>query len=471
MTTANKVSHSPSDVYIYIVVVAMMATIFGFNLGSMLSSKARLINVFMLEIYSLDSILSTFLIGSLVGIFLGGRLAFDAGRVQPLLGSFGIGVLGQCASILAPTFSTLFISEFAVGVSFGVYLLTSICYINEISFTNTRGKCACLIGTFLTLGVFNSILLKDIIPNNLIISSIITLCLSAYLLIFSYVKLPESPRWLALTDASYKALNILIRLRGSNAEAARELAAINESVLGEDRGLSLFFRNSVYRTLIWLMLFVVLSAHLAGMSILPYESMKLVRIYNAAVGQSAYYGANEINYPLLVMELIASVVGNLITFFLVDKIGRVKLLIATSFANIFAIVILYIFNFALLSSLGTFAVSLAITLYIFSSIVFANVFLFVLLPELLPAKGRELGLTIILIANVALLMIGIYFFDNALRGIGILKVLGVFLFSTCVMLTLIYKLLPETSLHLLEAIENEIFNTRSIKSLKSKIGK
>ena len=48
MTTANKVSHSPSDVYIYIVVVAMMATIFGFNLGSMLSSKARLINVFML---------------------------------------------------------------------------------------------------------------------------------------------------------------------------------------------------------------------------------------------------------------------------------------------------------------------------------------------------------------------------------------------------------------------------------------
>ena len=102
---------------------------------------------------------------------------------------------------------------------------------------------------------------------------------------------------------------------------------------------------------------------------------------------------------------------------------------------------------------------------------FANVFLFVLLPELLPAKGRELGLTIILIANVALLMIGIYFFDNALRGIGILKVLGVFLFSTCVMLTLIFKLLPETSLHLLEAIENEIFNTRSIKSLKSKIGK
>ena len=153
---------------------------------------------------------------------------------------------------------------------------------------------------------------------------------------------------------------------------------------------------------------MVLSAHLAGMSILPYESMQLVRIYNAAVGQSAYYGANEINYPLLVMELIASVVGNLITFFLVDKIGRVKLLIATSFANIFAIVILYIFNFALLSSLGTFAVSLAITLYIFSSIVFANVFLFVLLPELLPAKGRELGLTIILIANVALLMIGIY---------------------------------------------------------------
>ena len=47
-----------------------MATVFGFNLGAMLSSKVRLINIFMLEIYDIDSMVNTFMLGSFVGVFL-----------------------------------------------------------------------------------------------------------------------------------------------------------------------------------------------------------------------------------------------------------------------------------------------------------------------------------------------------------------------------------------------------------------
>ena len=62
--------------------------------------------------------------------------------------------------------------------------------------------------------------------------------------IVSYLRLPESPRWLALTDSSDKALTELIRLRNSTSEAARELAAINECVLGDDRGITVYvFRD------------------------------------------------------------------------------------------------------------------------------------------------------------------------------------------------------------------------------------
>ena len=52
------------QVYIYIITVAAMCTIFGFNLGALISTKLRLVNIFMLEIYDIDSMINTFLLGS-----------------------------------------------------------------------------------------------------------------------------------------------------------------------------------------------------------------------------------------------------------------------------------------------------------------------------------------------------------------------------------------------------------------------
>src|SRR5574344_161171 len=152
MSKNSKPFHKIHGVYLYIGLVAIMSSIFGFNLGSLVSIKVRLINVFMLEIYNFDSIFSTFLLGMFVGVFLGGRLACETGRVLTILGSFGVGVLGLSTSILAPTFSTLFIAEFAVGVCFGTYLLTALCYITEIAPAAHRGQCCSLLGSFLTLG-------------------------------------------------------------------------------------------------------------------------------------------------------------------------------------------------------------------------------------------------------------------------------------------------------------------------------
>ena len=74
MTKIKKIAHSYQSVYFYILLVACMATVFGFNLGAMLSSKVRLINIFMLEIYDIDSMVNTFMLGSFVGVFFGGRL-------------------------------------------------------------------------------------------------------------------------------------------------------------------------------------------------------------------------------------------------------------------------------------------------------------------------------------------------------------------------------------------------------------
>lgn len=465
MTKIKKIVHGYQSVYFYIVLVACMATVFGFNLGAMLSSKVRLINIFMLEIYDIDSMVNTFMLGSLVGVFLGGRLVYDTGRIQSVIGSFSFGVIGQCTSILAPTFSTLFITEFVVGVSCGVYLISSVSYIIELSPRETRGSCALLISCFALLGFLISVLLKDFIPKNALLVVGCLLILALPVVIVSYLRLPESPRWLALTDSSDKALTELIRLRNSTSEAARELAAVNECVLGDDRGITMFFRNSVFRSIVWFFLFIVIVANLSGIAIIPYMSLEIVKSFRSDLGILTLNEKYEINFLMLKSVLFATFIGCTLSCFMADKVGHRMILLISATVNEVILFVIYFLYFTENPVVGPVLLSVSLLFYTLSSTIFICTFMFLMLPELLPVKGREFCLTIIFIVQITALMLGIYFFDGFIRSQGVLMAICIFMMSGALLFTIIYQGMPEPKKQLLESMENTIFNQRSLKAI------
>lgn len=465
MTKIKKIAHSYQSVYFYILLAACMATVFGFNLGAMLSSKVRLINIFMLEIYDIDSMVNTFMLGSFVGVFLGGRLVYDTGRVQSVIGSFFFGVIGQCTAILAPTFSTLFITEFVVGVSSGVYLISAICYITELSSKEKRGTCCLLIPTFVVLGFLISVLLKDIIPRNDILVVVCLLAAALPVVIVSYLRLPESPRWLALTDSSDKALTELIRLRNSTSEAARELAAINECVLGDDRGITMFFRNSVFRAIVWFFLFIVIVANLSGFAIIPYMSLEIVKYFKAALGILTPNEKYEINFLMLKSILFAVFIGCAVTCLMADKIGRRRILLISCTINEVMLFGIYFLYFTGSAMVGPALMSVCLLIFCLSSVIFLCTFLFLILPELLPVKGREFCLTLIFIVQITALMLGIYFFNRFIHSQGVLMAVCIFMMAGALLFTLIYQDMPEPKNQMLESMENTIFNERSLKAI------
>ncbi|MGN0903022.1 MAG: MFS transporter, partial [Succinivibrio sp.] len=452
-------------VYLYIVLVAVMVTVFGFNLGAMISSKVRLINIFMLEIYDIDSMVNTFLLGAFAGSFLGGRLTTDTGRVQSIIGGFCFGVIGQCTSVLSPTFSTLFIAEFATGCAFGVYLIAAICYITEIAPAAHRGKCCALLPVFFTLGILIAFFLRTVLPVNGILSVVVIISLSLPLLIVSYLRLPESPRWLALADSSDRALTVLIRLRNSTSEAARELAAINESSLGEDRGISLFFRNSIFRSVLWTLLFLEVALHFSGALVVPYMSMDMVKTYMASVGQSLPYSRNDINFTLLGMVLMAAFLGAMTTFLLVDKLGRRNLLIISSIICESVLLIFFFLNFFPQPVIGPVSTTISLLMFIYGAVIAVSTLVVVIVPELLAAKGRELGMTSSLLVNFGSMMMGMFFFQSAVHVFGTLAVTSIFICCGILLFALISNMLPETKGYLLESMENSIFNERSLKAV------
>jgi len=78
--------------------------------------------------------------------------------------------------------------------------------------------------------------------------------------------------------------------------------------------------------------------------------------------------------------------------------------------------------------------------------------------ELLAAKGREFGLTVIYLTNFAAIMLGMYFFHRAVLGFGLLMLFSFFLLAGAFLFSLIFSALPESSNKLLEYMENRIFN-------------
>lgn len=469
MTKVKKTVHSKNFVYICVAIVSCMSTIFGFNLGAILSSKVRLINVFMLEVYNVDSMINTFLLGALVGTFLGGRLVYDTGRLQSLLGAFTFGVIGQSISLMSPTFSTLFISEFAVGAAFGVYLISSVSYITEISPSSHRGACSSLVAVFFTLGLLLSSILRDVIPNYgfSCVSGIVLFSLP--LLVYAYLRLPDSPRWHALTGASDKALTELIKLRVSTSEAARELAAINECILGEERGMALFFRSPVFRSVVWFFIFISIACQFSGMAILPYMSLQLIKSFQSAItlGVISHTPQSDINFVFLSFILLSAFMGAVFTFFTVDKIGRKKLFLFSVFSNEIIVAVIYVLLYGHFRELGQYVVVLLMCLFVFGSTVSLTLVLTVLSSELLAVKGREFGLTVIYLFNFAAVMMGMYFFHRAEQSLGLLMLLSFFLIAGAFLFSLIYSGMPETKGKLLESMENTIFNGRNLLAIKS----
>ena len=148
-----------------------------------------------------------------------------------------------------------------------------------------------------------------------------------------------------------------------------------------------------------------------------------------------------------------------------DKIGHRRILLITGTINevmLFGIYFLYFTGSALV---GPALMSVCLLVFCLSSVIFICTFLFLLLPELLPVKGREFCLTIIFLVQITALMLGIYFFNRFIHSQGVLMAVCIFMMAGALLFTLIYQGMPEPKNQMLESMENTIFNERSLKAI------
>jgi hypothetical protein len=129
--------------------------------------------------------------------------------------------------------------------------------------------------------------------------------------------MPESPWWLVSKNRDDKALNSLRKLGYSEEERAKKIANIRvtlQDIKRETEGvtyLECFRRSNLRRTII---------------SIVPLSIQALSGVVFAA-GYSTYYiqlagYSTEMSFRLQIAQQVCSLVGNVMSYFLIDRVGR-----------------------------------------------------------------------------------------------------------------------------------------------------
>lgn len=241
-------------VYITAIVAALNGLLFGFDTGVISGALLYIEQGFGLSSFLQELVVSSVLVGAVIGAAVGGTLADRFGRRKITLLGASIFFVSSLGMAVSPTVYWLIGWRFVVGVAIGVASIVGPLHISETAPPKIRGSLGSLQQLAITLGILLAYLI------NYVFASLITGSTAwRWMLGFGVVPatalgigmyyLPETPRWLVKEDREDEARETLSRLR-TETEVEDELQEIKELEDVERGGLSVLLQPWVRPALV-----------------------------------------------------------------------------------------------------------------------------------------------------------------------------------------------------------------------------
>lgn len=205
---------SISGYSIFVTVIAAFAgLLFGYH-SSVISGAILFISEQMkLTFFQEEIVVSTLLIGALLGALFGGLITDNIGRKNSLFVCGFLFIIGTIFLCMAHSFSQLLIGRFIVGIGIGIASLTAPLYISEMAPTEHRGALVSINQLAITFGILLSYGIDYFFSEikewrEMFAFSFIPTVIFILGLFF----IPETPTWLAGKGRRHKAEKILRRV-------------------------------------------------------------------------------------------------------------------------------------------------------------------------------------------------------------------------------------------------------------------
>lgn len=302
-------------------VTALGGLLFGFDISVISGTIPFIQEVFQLDETMKGWVVSSALIGCILGASYAGRLGDKYGRKKILLITSILFAVSAIGSGIANSVTSFVLYRILGGLAVGGASVLAPVYIAEVSPSHLRGRMVSINQLTIVLGISmayysNWFLLQ--IGENAWRWMFAAEALPSALFFFALFIVPESPRWLVAKNDEAGARKVLTRVAGT--EFARfELDEIKNSLSGnEKRGTLKDVFNRKYSFILFLGIFLAVFQQWSGINVIFFYAPDIFAKANlgvdAALFQTTLVGLMNIVFTILAMRVI-------------DKMGRKLLML------------------------------------------------------------------------------------------------------------------------------------------------
>jgi sugar porter (SP) family MFS transporter len=330
-------------------------------------------------------VVSALLVGAMIGAAVAGRITDRFGPRKLLVAAGLVLAVGSLCAALSTTEATLIAFRVVIGLGVGAASVQVPIYLSEMAPTRVRGALTTLNQLMISIGIFVAFCVDYALSGGGDWRLMIGLAaIPAVLLSLGMLRQPESPRWLARHGRVAEARAVLLRNNAPDA-ADRELAEMVETGRGAGMGIGEMLRTPGARRGLLLACGLAVIQQFLGINTIIYYAPTIFRA--AGFGDSA---------AILVAVGLGglTVIVTFVTSQVVDRVGRRPLMLGGALMMAATMLALsgVFFSDGLRSTAGIAIAIAAIALYKTAFSLSWGALVWVLLPEVLPLRGRGTGM-------------------------------------------------------------------------------
>lgn len=378
-------------VYRAAAISALGGMLFGYDIGVISGAILFIKTDFGLSPILEEVVVSSVLLGSLVGAVAGGVLADRFGRRRMLIVTAVVFGLGAIAAALAPATAWLIVARVTAGMAIGIASFVAPLYISEIAPADIRGTLVSINQVALTIGIVISYGIDYAFAVSQAWRWMFALAvIPAGAFAIGLCFIPDSPRWLVARGHVDRARVVLARLRAPDAVDS-ELTEIRRSCAQQQGHWSELFSPSL-RPAMLVGVGLAIAQQVTGINTVIYYAPTIFTfagLSSASAAILASVGVGVVNVGLTVVAMQ-----------MIDRIGRRPLLLVSLAGMALSLFVLgFAFWFPRLSgSLGWIAV-VTVMVYVSSFAVGLGPVFWLILSEIYPLAIRGRAMSVGTAAN------------------------------------------------------------------------
>src|SRR4051794_26322931 len=298
---------------------ALGGLLFGYDTGVISGALLFIPDDFKLTAFLQGAIVSTLLLGAMIGAGFAGRLADRVGRRLLIIAAAITFTIGALLAAAAPSVGVLIAARFILGLAVGSAALVVPLYLAEIAPTKIRGAIASLNQLMIVSGILVAFIVNAILASSHNWRLMLGLAaVPGVVLLVGMLFMPETPRYLVHSGDEDDAREVIDDLPGDDnpRERIEEIREVEQEEEG-GTGVRALWRAKWVRPALLVATGLAVFQQLVGINTIIY--------YAPTTLTNVGFGKTSAIYANLVIGVI-NVILTVVAIKIIDRVGRKPML-------------------------------------------------------------------------------------------------------------------------------------------------